>query len=57
MIRKQINVWLCLMILSWKGIITENAVDWEDSRVSTYQFLLLMALKGHSYTHDMQKEK
>lgn len=45
------------MFLSWKGIITENAVDWEDSHVSTYQFLLLVALKGHSYTHDMQKEK
>lgn len=47
--RKQINDWLCLVF-----IITENAVD---SHVSTYQFLLLVALKGHSYTHDMQKAK
>lgn len=45
------------MFLSWKGIITENAVDWEDSHVSTYQFLLLVALKGHGYMHDMQKAK
>lgn len=54
LIRKQINDWSCLMFLSWKGIITENAVDWEDSHVSTYQFLLLVALKGHGYMHDAE---